>query len=344
MKSSILSLALATWAMAEDSPDLLSTTNHVAELSSCANLTCNAKISEAVCATSDDDKTRLSVGLAKAAFQLPKANLSLTLVDGLKSDGHTNYKNPIFKYSDMRLFVGSDPGLEEENKPSGCLLMMQYQQQTFPELQYADDDHPHERFKGTTSCQGVLDPFCQSNILKLIQSYNASSSPSSDENDNQKCTGLIHHISHGLRSMQHFCGSGGLLANLMNVTGGAIPSDKQDLPDNLGSGECLPVAPKNFQLNPVATQIQYYLDDPPKGSTQYYSRLFGGRAGFTPVVAVVYEDNKDKPTVQFSCMQTLMKDGQLREATFDNAGQRTSPYPAVAASVGAAVMVAIMMI
>lgn len=313
--------ALLALAVAAKNNGLLPVTEHVQTLQSCKALDCDAPANEAVCARNPDDSSQppVSVALVEAGIQLPKTNLSLTLVDGLKFNDFNNYQSQLYKYSDMQLYVGTDPKLADQDKPSGCLLMMQYQQQTFPEIKYSSGENPHEGHEGTTSCAGVIDPICRSDIVKMIQGFNATS-----VDGESRCDRLIAHVSQDLRSNQGFCGESGQLANLMNVTGGDIAGDKT-LPDNLGSGSCLPVVPSNYELRKVASQVEYYLDGVPSGDAKDFSGIYGGRAGFTPVIGVVYGEDEDKPEVQFQCLQTLQTNGEVREARFPSSAAIAVP-------------------
>lgn len=328
--------ALLALTVVAKSNDPLPVTEHVQTLQSCKALDCDAPAKEAVCSRNSDDSSQppVSVALVEAGIQLPKANLSLTLVDGLKFNDVNNYQSQLYKYSDVQLYVGTDPKLADQDKPSGCLLMMQYQQQTFPEIQYSSDQNPHEGLEGTTSCEGVIDPICRSDIVKMIEGFNASSA-----DGESRCDQLIEHVSQGLRSNQGFCGESGQLANLMNVTGGDISGDKK-LPDNLGSGSCLPVVPSNYELRKVASQVEYYLDGVPSGDAKDFSEIYGGRAGFTPVIGVVYEEDEDKPEIQFQCLQTLQPNGETREARFPSSAANTAPvYTYAALAILSAAMV-----
>lgn len=267
-------------------------------------------------------------------MELPSANLSLTLTDGLDEDAFTHYKNSLYRYSDVRLYVGLDPDLEDDDLPQGCMLMMQYQQQTFPQIHYADGRDSPDRQDGTTSCEAVLDPFCQSDILKMIRGFNASS-----VEDDERCEKLVAHVAQGLRSNTEFCGSTPFLSNLINVAGGPLPTtaEADSLPEGLGENGCKPVLPSGHQLRAVAQQKQFFLADPPSGGTEYYSHLFGGRAGFTPVVGVFYNstDSIEEPSVQLSCMQTLRPNGEKIEAVFEATASLTSRKSMLAVAVAA---------
>ena len=75
----------------------------------------------------------------------------------------------------------------------------------------------------------------------------------------------------------------------------------------------------------VAEMRMFFFPDPPDAGLDFYGRVFGGRAGFTPVITVVYDtdgkgngngngnDNDTDPEVQFACMQTFERDGDPRE-------------------------------
>lgn len=71
----------------------------------------------------------IGVGIAANAVNASGTNLSFTLIDGLDENGFTGMASEEYEFSDQQLFVGIDT---DNDYPSGCALMMQYQGQTFP--------------------------------------------------------------------------------------------------------------------------------------------------------------------------------------------------------------------
>lgn len=70
---------------------------------------------------------------------------------------------------------------------------------------------------------------------------------------------------------------------------------------------------------------QLYFADPPDSDTDYYGSVFGGQAGWTPVITVVYgEDGEEigEQGIQFSCLQTFQPDGEEREDIYESVAAR----------------------
>lgn len=75
---------------------------------------------------------------------------------------------------------------------------------------------------------------------------------------------------------------------------------------------------------------EFYSPDPPQHGS-FYGRVYGGRARFTPVITVVYEDGGNQTAdVQFSCMKTYQPDG---EPIFDAYGANATKVGPMMASV-----------
>lgn len=117
-------------------------------------------------------RPEIGVGIAANAVNASGTNISFTLIDGLDENGFTGMASEEYEFSDQQLFVGIDT---DNDYPSGCALMMQYHGQTFPtELLPGEDDAREVQYQNTTSCDGVLDVFCQSAIVNMIRSFNVS--------------------------------------------------------------------------------------------------------------------------------------------------------------------------
>ena len=68
---------------------------------------------------------------------------------------------------------------------------------------------------------------------------------------------------------------------------------------------------------------QLYFADPPSSGSGYYGKVFGGQAGWTPVITVLYSGDDEAEIsdsgVQFSCIQTFQADGEARKDIFESA-------------------------
>ena len=141
--------------------------------------------------------------------------------------------------------------------------MMQYHGQTFPtELLPGEDDAREVQYQNTTSCDGVLDVFCQSDIVNMIRSFNVSEAAEGGS----RCQQLVQQVNMKLQNDSSTCGSeGSWIANFINVTGGAFPGPDTSgaRNDRLGNRECRPVLPQQYQLYKVAVMRQFYFADPP---------------------------------------------------------------------------------
>lgn len=297
--------------------------NPVVDVLSCQSLSCSSP-ENSICSSEDSAGPPRGVGIAANAVNSTDASLSFTLIDGLDENGFTGMGSYQYEYSDQQLFVGLDPTLNQDNYPSGCVLMLQYLAQTFPMETFPDMDGNREgSLTNTTSCDGVIDSFCQSSISEMIQSFDATESNNATSSD--KCTLLTSHVNARLQENHSTCGGEGTwIANFMNVTGGALPTltANTDLDDRLGSDDCSAVLPADYQLYKVASMRQLYFADPPSSDSEYYGKVFGGRDGYTPVITVMYADGESSEIledgVQFSCLQTYQSDGEAREDLFQS--------------------------
>ncbi|WYZ40841.1 hypothetical protein EsH8_IV_001182 [Colletotrichum jinshuiense] len=311
-------MAFATAVAAQQDP--VQAFSPAVDISSCQALSCSPR-NGSICSTENSPGPEVGVGIAAEVVNASSTNLSLTLIDGLSENGFTGIGSHAYEFSDQQLFVGVDPSLNEDDYPSGCALMMQYQGQTFPLEALPDDDVRSESSQNTTSCEGVIDVFCQSAIMEMIQSFNASDSDTDD-----RCQLLTQHVSSKLQANPETCGGEGTwIANFFNVTGGDLPSGGSETVSNdrLGDEECRPVLPQSYRMYKVTEMRYFTFADAPDSGSDFYGDLFGGRAGFTPVVTVVFpEDTAQDPGIQFSCMKTFQRDGESREGAYESGTDR----------------------
>ncbi|KAJ0166558.1 hypothetical protein CTA2_6828 [Colletotrichum tanaceti] len=328
-------MAFATAVAAQHDP--VQAFNPAIDISSCQALPCSPR-NGSICSTENSPGPEVGIGIAAEVVIAPFTNLSLTLIDGLGENGFTGIGSDAYEFSDQQLFVGVDPSLKDEDYPSGCALMMQYQGQTFPLEALPDDDTRSESKQNTTSCDGVIDIFCQSAIVEMIQSFNAS------DGNRDRCQLLTQHVSSKLQRNPGTCGGEGTwIANFFNVTGGGLPSGSSGIASNdrLGDEECRPVLPRSYRMYKVAEMRSFTFADAPDSGSDFYGDLFGGRAGFTPVVTVGFpEDTAQNRGIQFSCMKTLQRDGESRKGPFDSGahGRLHNGVTALAFSLGLGLM------
>ena len=309
--------------------------NPIVPVSSCQSLNCTPP-NGSVCSTVDNPGPPKGVGIAANAIDLDTTSISYSLINGMAANGFTGIGSSQYEYSDQQLFVGLDPNLDEDSFPTGCVLMMQYLAQTFPLEPYPDITEPE---KNTTSCNGVLDPFCQSDISGMIRSFNPSQSSSNGSSNVadglDKCALLTRYVNAQLQQNDGTCsGEGKWIANFMNVTGGSLPTPQSSPSEEtrLGSDECKPIQPASYQMYKVASMRQLYFADPPDSDADFYGSVFGGQAGWTPVITVVYgEDGEEigEQDIQFSCLQTFQPDGEAREDIYESVAARGSGMPNV---------------
>ncbi|GAB1319679.1 hypothetical protein MFIFM68171_09889 [Madurella fahalii] len=324
----LVALAAQT-AVAQGAEDLPDTPNPSISISSCESLGCNPS-NNSVCAHNLPGAP-VGVGIAPQVLDISATNLSLTLVDGLEERGFTAAGLPDYEFTDLQLFVGIGPNLADNDYPSGCALMMQYQGQTFPVPDDRDDED--SALANSTSCEGVVDELCQAAIYNMVRDFDSSSSEENDATD--RCTALTRHINLRLREDSLMCGAH-WVSSFINVTGGALPGPEMQVADNeaLGDQSCRPVLPQSFQLYAVARMRQFYFTDPPE--SDFLRPLFGGRAGSTPVVTVVYdgEGNDRAPNVQFVCMKTYQPNGNPQPDPFEGAAAIANSRRAATMAVG----------
>lgn len=296
--------------------------NPAVDILSCQDLSCEAS-GDSICASGDSAGPEIGIGIAAEAVEVGSTSLSLTLINGLDANGFTGIGSDNYEHWDQQLFVGLPSSLDDDEFPSGCALMMQYLGQTFPKEDLPDEDARSDGAEGTTSCDGVIDPFCQSAIAEMVRSSNASEGSGSD-----RCNRLVEDISNQLTQSSGTCGGEGTwIANFINITGGPLPGPDSSTPrnDQLG-GDCQPVMPQEYELYHVANMTQFLFSDAPGSGSDFYGEIFGGRSGFTPVVSVVYDEDDDAE-VQFSCMQTFERNGDAHENQFGSAAAVVSRTP-----------------
>lgn len=309
--------------------DLPDTPNPKQQLSNCQLLGCEGQ-DNVICSPNADNPGGFQpgIGIAPQILSLGGGNnLSLTLIDGLEVPGFTaGTLGESYEYSDQQLFVGLPDN--QSDGPTGCLLMLQYNGQTFAPRENARDDSEDI----TTSCAGVVDRFCQADIYDAITSFRSSSSGSNDDDgETEKCEELANHVSARLRG-QFTCGND-RIGSFINITAGALPSSggadqRQADHRRLGEGRCKPVLPTEYSLYKVAEMRQWVFNEAPSSGSDFYKPLFGGRSGFTPVISVAYppssgngsgnngnnnnnnstSEDEEKPEVQFVCMKTFTRD------------------------------------
>jgi len=304
-------------AMAADIP------NPVVKVTSCQDITCSPP-NNSICSTANSAGPPVGVGIAANAVNIASTSLSFTLINGLDENGFTGMGSSQYEHSDQQLFVGLDPTLGEDIYPSGCVLMMQYLAQTFPLESFGDTDGTRaDIYKNTTSCDGVIDTFCQSSISNMIRSFNATESNNSSSSD--KCMLLTSHVNGKLQENHSTCGGEGTwIANFMNVTGGALPGPSSivNQDSRLGGGNCHAVLPANYQLHRVAVMTQLYFSDHPSSESEYYEKIFGGQRGYTPVIAIFFSGAQSSEftdsRVQFSCLQTYQPNGDAPDNLFES--------------------------
>ena len=291
-------------------------------LAGCDALACSGATA---CAAGNepDDPTQMSlVGIAANAVNLTsETRLSLTLVE----DGRTIFGNsPGLEAYERTLYVGApsssltpggdddDDDSDSNNSPAACSLMLQYQSQTFP--------IPAESARGlesgnTTSCAGILDRRCQERFASFIESF---SSPDRNDTTSPDCTGLASHVMAAIRADGDFlCDR--YYSNLVTVTGAPLlNSSAGNHTENDDDNECRPTLPADenrrlYRVGSVQTVIEAESDASIVGDS-----VFGGRQGYTPVIAAVYSgggEGGSLDSVQFACMQALRTSGEVLEAT-----------------------------
>lgn len=320
---------LASLALGVDyAKKALNISNPTVDISSCQALSCHPS-NKSICSLEDYPTTyEQGIGIAPHAVNVSSTMLSYTLIDGFNAADFTGISIEEYGFSDEQLFVGMDPNAKD--LPFGCALMLQYQGQTFPaETWPGTPTSPRAEksyLKNTTSCLGVLDPFCQQALVEEVRSFHGAGSNISESHRTETCEQLAQHVRNQLLGPWYQCGGGGggtWISSFINVTGGALPGPKTPKASSspLGKPSCRPVLPPTYDLYHVGAMREFYLIDPPNPGSRYYDRVFGGRAGFTPIITALYNNGSGEPEVQLTCMKTFQPNGKALSDAF-GAGER----------------------
>ncbi|KAI6849217.1 hypothetical protein KC332_g3157 [Hortaea werneckii] len=293
----LLSIVLASSVSAQNTNTDL---NPGIGIASCSALNCTNDLSDSsgVCAPEPEDGRVKGVGIVPDVFNISDAAISYTLIDGAPW-GNT-VDQPGYDFSTRTLYAGADSSTDLSSQPPGCALLLQYQGQTFP--QYDDDDAAN-----TTSCPqsfaGVQDNTCLDTFVETVRGFEFD-----NNSDLPRCQALARYVQYNLtEGYCHFYGT------LISVSGGAIsgPDARTDQARPAGEGDdvCQPVLPQRYGLHEVVAAEQILHSNASVAGTD--DANVGGRAGYTPVVSVLYEDKDDqKPDVQFLCMQAYTSSGR----------------------------------
>ncbi|KAI1405521.1 hypothetical protein F4819DRAFT_400667 [Hypoxylon fuscum] len=278
-------------------------------LEGCDTLACSSTTSNSACSMSDqpDDVTQTTlVGIAPDAVNLTSdAQLSLTLIEA----GRTQFGNaPGLEAYERTLYAGlpssllQSEGAEGNGLPPACVLMLQYQSQTFPVPSESTRDGS---MNGTTSCEGILDQDCLNKFASFITSFEGS-------DNTTDCAALSSHVNTQVRSGDiHLCN---FYANLITTTGAPLLNTSNDSrnDESLTQDECRPTLPQSNSLYRVGS-VQTIVED---SDERFGGDIFGGRQGYTPIITVVYDGGGGNlSSVQSTCMQALRKSGEVLENT-----------------------------
>ncbi|KAI0182181.1 hypothetical protein EV127DRAFT_450081, partial [Xylaria flabelliformis] len=244
-------------------------------IDACNILPCAVEESNSVCSQShqeDEVYAAPLVGIAANAINLTSdAKLSLTLVE----EGRTIFANePGLEAYERTLYVGPPrsfalPG----NRPSAaCALTLQYGSQTFP---VPKDSTRRADINRTTSCTGVIDQDCFNTLADPIKSFDT-------DNDNAvDCAALAEFVNSRIHASHTLCT---FYSNLITVTGAPLLNLSGGTSASLMDDTCRPVLPAaNFLFRVGSVQTIVKPDDRIGGE------ILGGRQGFTPVIAVLYD-------------------------------------------------------
>lgn len=291
--------------------DYLNTPNPRHDILTCRDLPCDPA-GENICARNNDNNnnngTQPGVGIVPSALTLGSTDISLALIAGnldAQAPPSNDKGGPAqwYQSTDVHLFVGIDPSLAAGDYPSGCMLMLQYYGQTFPEP--TEESARPDGINGTTSCQGVVDNGCRSDIYDAIQSFNTSSVSAGS---NTACQALADHVTTNL-ARRPLCGEN-LIASMIRATGGALPRPDTAVaqsPKLSDVNECQPMLPQSFSMFEVVETQMWSLAQ--NATTESMDRLFGDRVGFTPVFSVRFRQGEGVE-VQLACLQTYEPSGE----------------------------------
>ncbi|KAI1737514.1 hypothetical protein F4680DRAFT_468061 [Xylaria scruposa] len=280
-------------------------------IDACNVLPCAAEESNSVCSQShqeDEVSAAPLVGIAANAINLTSdTKLSLTLVE----EGRTIFANePGLEAYERTLYVGPPrafalPG----NRPSAaCALTLQYGSQTFP---VPMDSERRGDINRTTSCAGVIDQDCFNTLADPIKSFDP-------DNENEvDCAALADFVNGRIHASDTLCT---FYSNLITVTGAPLPNLSGGTSASFVDDKCKPVLPADNVLYRVGS-VQTIV----KPDDRIGGEIFGGRQGFTPVIAVLY-DGGNVTSIQYACMQALLQGGSVLEdssaasSNWDNSG------------------------
>ncbi|KAI6864335.1 hypothetical protein KC338_g5476 [Hortaea werneckii] len=290
-------------------------------IASCSALNCTNDPSDSsgVCAPEPENGRVKGVGIVPDVFNISDAAISYTLIDGAPW-GNT-VDQPGYDFSTRTLYAGADSGTDLSSQPPGCALLLQYQGQTFPQY----DDNP----ANTTSCPqsfaGVQDNTCLDTFVETVRGFEYD-----NNTDLPRCQALARYVQYNLTEGHcHFYGT------LISVSGGAIsgPDARTDQAHPAGEGDdvCQPVLPQRYGLHEVVSAEQILHSNASVAGTE--DANMGGRAGYTPVVSVLYEDEDDQePNVQFLCMQAYTSSGRQLPVSSLRVGQDENSASGIEAS------------
>jgi hypothetical protein len=161
VKRSFFPLLAVIGLTTSQSNDDLSVNNTLVPLFSCESIICLPENS--ICSTSSSDGKPVGIGIASGAVITSSTNLSYSLINGLDNPGFTGIGSSQYEYTDAQLFVGVDPA---SDFPSGCVLMMQYNAQTFPLENMPDNDTRPEELDKTRLARELLMRFARPNLRR----------------------------------------------------------------------------------------------------------------------------------------------------------------------------------
>lgn len=293
--SKFASVAFTAIVAAQSTNDL----NPQLDISGCSALSCsNDSMAASIC-NQTDTRNAYGVGMVSNAFNTSDSSLSYTLVDGTPW-GSLEYQLG-YDWTTLTLYAGAATPSELSNEAPGCALLLQYQDQTFPEYSSSDTPSAH-----TTQCSDRWGSSCLDAFTELADSFQYTSS-----DDLPRCQALAQHVQYNLKNTSCL-----FFAPLMSVTGGAIsgPDVDTSLAQIYGSAQdsCSPILPETYQLYEVLSARQILRTEL---SADTEDVNMGGRAGYSPVVSVLFDgDDNDSASVQVLCMHAYTPSGDTLPA------------------------------
>lgn len=189
--------SLTLFAMAACGAAQVPVSNPNATIQTCSDLdTCDLTDTQSICQV--NSRPISGVGIVPSIIDLggndrsatnDDRNLSLTLVDnGL--EGGRNLQG-FDQFSWKTLYIGSPPSVNLTEGPTGCALMMQYYQQTFPLFPTEDGGFSGVE-KTDTACPLEFLPNCVANQLEdSLRTFNYSGQ---DTERLPRCKALAQHV------------------------------------------------------------------------------------------------------------------------------------------------------